>query len=336
VLLDLDYFKSINDAYGHQAGDAVILQAAHLLEMGARAGDILGRIGGDEFSLLLPETEEQDALPIAERWAARFRDGPVGVADHLTMSAGVCDLTHANGSRELLRLADGALYWAKAQGRDNVVVYSPEGVPEIPDGDRSDRLQRMQAFLAIRSLARRVDAKETPAGEHSERVAIVARRLAEVSGWSPGRANELAEAAEIHDVGKVCVPEAVLRKPAPLTAAEYALVKPHAMLGAEMAADALDEQQALWIAQHHERFDGRGYPGGLAGEEISDGAALLALADSWDVMTTQRSYSPARPQQAALAECLSLSGTQFSPTACRALEAAFGADDQDEQAWHPH
>lgn len=326
VLLDLDYFKSINDAYGHQEGDAVLIHAAHLLESGARAGDVLGRIGGDEFALLLPETSQQDALPIAERWAAQFRTGPVGVADHLTMSAGVCDLTHANGSRELLRLADGALYWAKSQGRDTVVAYSPDTVHEVSDSDRSDHMQRMQALIAIRSLAHLIDAKEYPHGEHSERVAVFVRRLAEAAGWSPGRSAELAEAAVIHDVGKVCVPENILRKPTALTPAEFELVKPHAALGAEMAGEALDDEQVLWIAQHHERFDGSGYPGGLAGEQISDGAGLLAIADSWDVMTTERSYSPPKSERDALAECLSLAGSQFTPAACEALDAVIARE----------
>jgi diguanylate cyclase (GGDEF)-like protein len=323
VLLDLDYFKSINDAYGHQAGDSALMQAAHLLERGARAGDVLGRIGGDEFALLLPETTAPGALPIAERWAAAFRAAPVGVAAHLTMSAGVCDLTHAHDSQELLRLADGALYWAKNQGRDTVVRYSPEVVFELSDSDRADRLQRSQALLSIRSLARSIDAKDSPNEDHSERVAGFVRRLAEAAGWPPVPVAQVAEAARIHDVGKICIPDEILRKPGSLTPAEYELVKAHVAVGAQMAREALSDEQALWIAQHHERFDGTGYPNGLSKGEISEGAALLALADSWDVMTTVRSYSPAKSEAEALAECLSLAGAQFSPTACRALESIF-------------
>lgn len=295
------------------------MQAARLLEEGARAGDVLGRIGGDEFALLLPETSAEDALPIAERWAAEFRIAPVGVAAHLTMSAGVCDLTHANGSRELLRLADGALYWAKSQGRDTVVVYSPEVVSEFSDSDRADHMQHIQSLMAIRSLARSIDAKDSPNEEHSEQVATFVRRLAEAAGWPLVRVAALAEAARIHDVGKICIPEKILLKPAALTPDEYELVKEHAALGAQMARDALSDEQVLWIEQHHERFDGAGYPNGLLGEQISEGAALLALADSWDVMTTARSYSSAKPEREALAECLSLAGSQFSPTACKAL-----------------
>jgi diguanylate cyclase (GGDEF)-like protein len=321
VLLDLDHFKTINDAYGHQAGDAALMHAGRLLEASARAGDILGRIGGDEFALLLPETSAEQALPIAERWAAAFRVAPVGVAAHLTMSAGVCDLAHASGSRELLQLADGALYWAKSQGRDAVVAYSPDTVYEYSDTDRADRMERMQALIAIRSLARLIDAKDSPNEVHSEHVAAFVRRLAEAAGWPPARVAQLAEAAQIHDIGKICVPEDVLRKPAALTPAEYELVKPHAALGAQMARDALGDEQVLWIEQHHERFDGTGYPSGLAGAQISEGADLLALADSWDVMTSERTYSPPKPEREALAECLSLAGKQFSPAACKALDA---------------
>jgi diguanylate cyclase (GGDEF)-like protein len=323
VLLDLDFFKSINDAYGHQAGDAALMQAASLLEEGARAGDVLGRIGGDEFALLLPETTAEGALPIAERWAAEFRAAPVGVAAHLTMSAGICDLAHAKDSKELLQLADGALYWAKNQGRDTVVVYSPDVVYELSDSDRADRLQRSQSLISIRSLAHSIDAKDSPNEDHSERVAAFVRRLAEAVGWPPVPVAQLAEAARIHDVGKICIPDEILLKQGSLTAAEYELVKAHAALGGQIARDALSDEQALWIEQHHERFDGTGYPNGLSGSQISEGASLLALADSWDVMTTVRSYSPAKSRAEALAECISLAGTQFSPTACKALASLF-------------
>jgi diguanylate cyclase (GGDEF)-like protein len=323
VLLDLDHFKSINDGYGHQAGDAALMQAANLLETGARAGDVLGRIGGDEFALLLPETIAEGGLRIAERIAEEFRAAPVGVASHLTMSAGICDLGQAKSSKELLQLADGALYWAKNQGRDNVVVYSPEVVFELSDKDKADRLQRSQSLISIRSLARSIDAKDSPNEEHSERVAGFVRRLAEAAGWPPIPVAQLAEAARIHDVGKVCIPDEVLLKPGSLTTAEFEVVKAHAALGAQMAKEALTAEQALWIEQHHERYDGTGYPNGLSGKQISEGAGLLALADSWDVMTTVRSYSPAKSESEALAECVSLAGTQFSPTACKSLESIF-------------
>ena len=325
VLLDLDHFKSINDAYGHQAGDAALVQAARLLEAGARVGDVLGRIGGDEFALLLPETSAEQAVLIADRWADGFRAAPVGVAAHLTTSVGVCDLSHANGSRELLHLADNALYWAKSQGRDNVAAYSPESMAEPSGAARDDRMQRLQSFTAIHSLTHSVDAKDSPTREHSRRVSGLAQQLAEASGWTPTHAALLAQAALIHDIGKIGVPEHILRKPGPLTADEYELIKTHPALSAQMARDSLDDEQVVWIEQHHERYDGEGYPSGLAGAGISEGAALLALADSWDAMTTGRSYRPAKAEPEALAECLSLAGSQFSPSACTALAAILTA-----------
>ena len=295
VLLDLDFFKSINDAYGHQAGDTALMHAAGILERCARAGDVLGRIGGDEFALLLPETNAEQALPIAERWAAEFREAPVGVAAHLTMSAGVSDLTHANGSRELFRLADGALYAAKSLGRDTIVVYSPETVDEFSDSDRIDRMERMQSLAAIRSLARSVDSRDSPDGEHSERVGKMVRRLAEASGWTPARVALLGEAAEIHDVGKICVPTEVLRKPGRLTAPEYELVKAHAAAGAEMARDALErgtgglDRPASRALRRHglsqparERADRRRRRSARAGRQLGrdDDRALLQRAEA--------------------------------------------------------
>ena len=143
--------------------------------------------------------------------------------------------------------------------------------------------------MSIRSLARSIDAKEYPDEEHSERVAGLVRRLAEAAGWPPVPVAQLAEAALIHDVGKIGIPFDVLLKPGPLTPDVYELVKGHAALGAQMAREALGEEQAMWIEQHHERFDGKGYPNGLAGAQISEGAGLLALADAWAVMTTDLS-----------------------------------------------
>jgi HD-GYP domain-containing protein (c-di-GMP phosphodiesterase class II) len=163
-------------------------------------------------------------------------------------------------------------------------------------------------------------------------VAALSVELAAELGWSPARRALLRDAALIHDVGKIGVPDAILLKPARLTPAERAVVNEHAALGAQIAAEVLGPEQAVWIRHHHERVDGRGYPDGLAGDEIADGARLIALADSWDVMTSARPYSAALSIEAALVECRRCADTQFAPEAVAALErlAAAGALDRDD------
>jgi HD-GYP domain-containing protein (c-di-GMP phosphodiesterase class II) len=140
-------------------------------------------------------------------------------------------------------------------------------------------------------------------------------------GWDGQWVECLREAALLHDVGKIGVPDAILLKPGPLDPAERALVREHPTLGARIVGDVLDDVQVRWIAAHHERPDGNGYPRGLTEPEIAEGGALLALADAWDGMVSERVYSPARAIADALAECRALVGRQFTAEAVEALEA---------------
>jgi HD-GYP domain-containing protein (c-di-GMP phosphodiesterase class II) len=238
----------------------------------------------------------------------------------MTMSAGVCDLTQTDDPEELLRLADGALYWAKAHGRDTCVRYSPQVVEELSAAERADRLEQARALAALGALARAIDAKDPATIRHSERVAALAGELAVESGWRPEDVARLHDAALVHDVGKIGVPDAVLSKPGRLTDEEYEVIKRHADLGARIVAGMLDVEQTAWVRGHHERHDGRGYPDGLAGDAISDGARLLALADAWDAMTGARVYSEAMTSADALAEVRRCRGAQFHPDAVAALE----------------
>ena len=198
----------------------------------------------------------------------------------ITASAGTCDLDLGVTAEGLLRLADGALYWAKAHGRDVAFRYTPEIVEELSAAERADRLARSQALSGVRALARAIDAKDPSTTRHSERVADLARLLAQTAGWEPGRVALLHEAALVHDVGKIGVPDAILFKRGRLSASEMVHVRRHAELGAQIASEVLGPEQAGWIRAHHERYDGGGYPAGLRGEEIADGARLLCIADA--------------------------------------------------------
>jgi putative nucleotidyltransferase with HDIG domain len=182
-----------------------------------------------------------------------------------------------------------------------------------------DALRALGGIASIRALARAVDAKDPTTHAHSERVAALAAALARVTGWDERRAALLREAGLVHDIGKVALPDAILFKPGPLTDAEYRLVIAHAALGAEMVAGALSPAQTAWVRGHHERFDGRGYPDGLAGRAIPLEARIVGCCDAFSAMTTDRPYRAALPVAEAVAELRACAGTQFDPDVVRAL-----------------
>ena len=225
------------------------------------------------------------------------------------------------GADELLALAEIALVHAKSSGGDATFRYSAE--LDGDDGDsqvEDDRgLGRLRA-LALR--ARRRGSRHRGALRARLPPLREARALVRLE---PELAIRLAQAALLHDVGKLGIDEAVLRKPGPLSAAEREQIRNHPDTGAEIAVKALDEEQLSWIRHHHERWDGAGYPNGVAGEAIPVGARLLALAEAWDSMTSSRVYGDALSAADALAECKRERGTQFAPEAVDALEQALGA-----------
>jgi diguanylate cyclase (GGDEF)-like protein len=313
AVVDVDAFKGRNDVFGHQAGDAVLVAVARHLEGTVRGADLVARIGGDEFAVLMPETAADAAEAMAERAHDAIRSDAADGLPGVTVSIGICDMQHAATAEDLLRHADGALYWAKANGRDAVWRYSPEAIEDLSFEQRSVRLARLQALAGVRTLARAIDAKDHSTQLHSERVASLAARIGEALGWEAERVAALHEAALVHDVGKIGVPDALLLKPSRLEPAEYEAIKAHAALGAQIAAEVLSPEQATWVRQHHERHDGGGYPDGLTAEDISDGAKVLAVADSWDVMTSERAYAHGMPVTEALAECGRCAGHQFAP-----------------------
>ncbi len=319
AVLDIDNFRHFNDIGGHVAGDELLVSVAGCLQELARAEDTLGRVGGDEFAWILPQTSREAALVAVER-VRQLVAACVREPFAMTISAGICDTAVADEPSELVRLASGALYWSKAHGRNQCWIYDPEVVAELSDQERAERLARSQALLGLRALAHAIDAKDPATRQHSERVSILAGRLARIAGWGHEQALMLSEAALVHDVGKIGVPDATLRKMTPLSDAEWAQIRGHAELSARIVEGVLAEKQVEWIRTHHERPDGTGYPRGMREHEIPEGARLLALADAWDVMTVSRPYSLPKSVRDALAECRELIGLQFTQAAVAALE----------------
>ena len=326
VVFDLDYFKQVNDHHGHQVGDIVLKEVARRLEGQARSSDLLARVGGEEFAWILPECTSLDAWAAAEHAREAVEGTPIDPVGRVTVSGGVCDLVEAKDASDLCRLADGALYWAKAHGRNVIFRYSPEVVEVLSAHDRADRLERSQSLSAIRVLARGVDARDPSTRQHSERVADLALGLATERGWPVERMALLREAGLVHDIGKIGVPDRILFKPGRLTPVEYDRVKEHAAIGAEMLRGIVSEEQVAWVRHHHERYDGTGYPDRVPGESIEEGARILAVADAWDAMVSARPYSGPRAPAEALAECRAGAGAQFCPGVVAALERLVAAD----------
>ena len=327
VLMDLDHFKRVNDLHGHQTGDRVLEHAARIFESETRTGELVARVGGEEFAMILPEADEDEAFRAAERIRQAIAATSFPAVGAMTISAGVCDLSHGPDADTLYRLADGALYWAKHRGRDMVLRYTPEAVTSLSAREQAERLERQQALVSIRLLARVVDAKDPSTRRHSERVADLCGELAEALGWPPERASLLREAGLVHDVGKIGVPDAILFKPGRLTPEELETVKEHAALGARIVSEALNDEQISWVRSHHERWDGNGYPDGLKAEECPEGARIMALADAWDVMTSERPYTTVPSSSAdAILMCRAEAGSQFWPPAVEALARITGSE----------
>ena len=185
--------------------------------------------------------------------------------------------------------------------------------------DRADQAERVRTLSAITALARAVDAKDATTQRHSERVGALVGALAGALGWPQERRAKLHEAGLVHDVGKIGVPDGILRKTSPLTPVEVEVMEGHAVLGARIVQDVLSAEQALWVLHHHERWDGHGYPHRIAGDAIPEGAQILAVADAWDAMTADRHYRRALPPGAVILELRDGSGRQWSPRVVNAL-----------------
>jgi diguanylate cyclase (GGDEF)-like protein/PAS domain S-box-containing protein len=315
VVVDLDGFRKVNEQHGRLAADRVLAEAARRLGSTARAGEVISRLEGDHFAWVLPETEGLNGWIAAERARRAISTVPFPGVGPVTASAGVCDLEEVGGPEELLALAEVAVVHAKVVGGDTTFRYSDELDTDLPTPTK-DR----GGLPRLRALALELDAEDPGTEGHSDRVALLAEKLAVAAGWEPDAAVRLSQSAYVHDVGKLGIDEHVLRKSGPLDAAELEKIRSHPETSAEIAVDALDAEQLSWVRHHHERWDGAGYPGKLAAHAIPAGAQLLALAEAWDSMTSSRLYGPALSVGEALAECRREAGTQFAPSAVTALE----------------
>jgi diguanylate cyclase (GGDEF)-like protein len=298
-LLDLDGLKRLNDSLGHQQGDRALQTVSERLTAGGEAF----RIGGDEFALLLVGVEAEEARPLVEALLVDLTldDGA------LRVSGGIASDRHATTAAELVECADEALYRCKRKSPGRVGIAEPHRAPVrtlVPTEERAANIQ------AATNLARAVE----EGARHSEAVESLSYRLAERFGLTPDEVALTALAGRVHDLGKVAIPEEIREKPGPLDPDEQRVLERHPTVGAHMLVSLGLDELADWVAHHHERWDGQGYPDQLSGEDIPVPSRIIAVAEAYDAMTSTRAYGGIpRTRSEAMRELARCSGHEFDP-----------------------
>ncbi len=323
AMIDVDLFKLYNDLYGHSAGDKALARIAEIISQTTGQEDIIARYGGEEFAVIFPNIEGYESLKAIEAIRKAVETNFYNASDNyefLTISVGVANYPkHGKTAEEILECADSAMYIAKRSGRNQSVLYSKNNELNyvISHNSEKDRMQssiRSAYFSAIYALAATIDAKDHYTYGHSENVSGYAVALAEAAGFDEEKTDIVKNAGLLHDIGKVGIPESILTKADKLTKEEYDIMKRHVDISISIIKHVPGLIKVIpAIMGHHERYDGKGYPRGIVGENIPIEARCLCIVDAFDAMTTDRPYRKALSVEQAIYELRLYSGTQFDP-----------------------
>ncbi len=296
IIADINGLKIINDSLGHKKGDELLKKSAKILEEATRKEDVLARQGGDEFAILLPKTEKEEAEKVIARIREKFRQTN---ADELTVNIALGAAVKTDPEENLedvLRTADNNMYQKKLSE------------------------SRSAKSRIINNVLHNLEAKSNETIRHIERMEKLAYNFGKKLGIAKSELNRLSLLAKLHDIGKITIAEKILKKPDKLTDKEWEIIKEHSEKGYQIAS--LSQEFAVIakeICSHHEKWDGTGYPEGLKGEKIPYLARIINIIDSYDVMTHDRPYSKAISKTEALAEIKGCSGSQFDPDLAEAF-----------------
>jgi len=290
IMGDVNRLKLVNDAFGHEKGDELIIKASESIKNSVRPEDLVARWGGDEFFILLPKTSTADAEKIVDRIHAACSDKSVN-SIKVSIAFGVASKAFLSESlAETMRLAEDAMYKSKAK-----------------DGERS---RRDIIDVIATTLYSKIPFEE----QHAKRVSFLCQQMATILGFSKEDIQKLTLAGLLHDIGKIAISSEILKKTEPLTPDDWIQLKTHTEIGAKVIGTGeLMDDIGIAILHHHERYDGTGYPSGIQWEEIPVASRIISLADSFDTMISQTMYKPSKNRQEAINEIRRNEGTQFDP-----------------------
>lgn len=294
IVGDVNGLKIINDSFGHTEGDKLLVTIAEILRKCTRKSDIVARISGDEFNILLPKTSNEEALKIIDRINAQCDEYNRNIDSdlyHISISLGAATKTTPKEAFTIIqKIAEDFMYKSKLlEGRSY----------------HSSIVSSMKTALFVKNY-------ETE--QHAKRLIKLTRNMGKAIGLTKQQMDDLELLSTLHDIGKISIDNAILNKPSPLSEEEWVIVRKHTEIGYRIAMSSPELMSiAYYILTHHERFDGSGYPQGLTGENIPLLSRILAIADAYDAMMEERPYRKVMTKQMAIDEIRRNAGSQFDP-----------------------
>jgi len=320
VLINFDDFKLYNELYGSDDGDRILIRFAEILREVIGSHGVVGRYGGKEFSVCLPLCSAQEAELLVQEIRTRLEQELSASSERtkkfLTFSAGICSYpVSAATSTQMFTYANMAVYASKKSGKNRTIVYSQMHQGETGTLSFASMEALAQEYApTIYALTAAIDAKDHYTFNHSKNVSYLATQLARAVGLDNEHVEMIRQAGLLHDIGKISIPESILAKTSRLTAEEYEIIKSHVENAISMIRHLPSLDYVIPIAiSHHERYDGMGYPRGLAGEDIPVGGRCLGIADAFDAIVSKRPYKDPVPIPDALREIERNLGKQFDP-----------------------